>query len=243
MTRKVPPAGPTRTPAQYGAQAPVGDRWPLNAEQPDVYRVAALYPTLQGEGALAGQAMTIVRLQGCPVGCKFCDTPETWAAAPGALGAMHVSAIAASVAECGLPWVLVTGGEPTWHDLTALTAALADQARSLRHLALETAGVYPLTGQWNWVTLSPKPEGRMVFRREWLQVACEVKWIVGTERDVHRLEAFEQVHRLPELPGIRVSVQPMSASPAATRVAVDAVAAHASRWRLSLQTHRLIGIA
>lgn len=233
---QVPEADPILTPAQFGAVAPKGDVWPLNREAPDTYALNRIYPTVQGEGGQTGTPMTIVRLQGCPVGCVFCDTPDSWAEMPPTLTAAQV---AQEVYATQLHWALVTGGEPTWHHLTSLTRAL--HARGIR-AALETAGTYPVTGLWDWVTLSPKPQGLRPLDPDWLRVACEVKWVVGKPDDVVALDHFLDQWGPPLKGPARVSVQPLSASAKATRVCLDALMAH-PHWFLSLQTHKMIAIA
>src|SRR5205809_4867824 len=103
-------------------------------------RLNDLYPTIQGEGAMTGVPMVLVRLQGCGVGCPWCDTKETWVAAaqnrvgtiPEALGTnprwtdADPPEIAQAAREAGpaLAWALVTGGEPAEQELAPLVAAL-----------------------------------------------------------------------------------------------------------------------
>jgi 7-carboxy-7-deazaguanine synthase len=236
----IPPAGPVQTPVQVGAFPPPAGRWPANRDALGTYPINRLYPTVQGEGGQTGTPMTIVRLQGCPVGCVWCDTPESWAVPAGA----QWWAAEVIAAQVELPWALVTGGEPTWYDLTALTMALAQ--RRIRR-ALETSGTFPVTGVWDWITVSPKPQGRVALEPTALGRATELKWIVGRERDVAALEAFlytweTALFRLPGERALRISVQPLSITRTATACCLAAVVAHPT-WRLSLQTHKLLGIA
>lgn len=232
----IPPAPPVKTPAQYGAVAPPRGDWPYNKAAPDHYGVNNLYPTVQGEGGQVGTPMVIVRLQGCPVGCVFCDTPESWEVAGPQVPAPQ---IADRVKALGLRWALVTGGEPTWYDLRALTVALH---KSKIRTALETAGVYPITGQWDWVTVSPKPAGLIPFHPDALSHAHEVKWIVGRGGDIEDLDQFLQRWGGPKQGPRRVSLQPMSTARVATAACLDALMQHPD-WHLSLQTHKMLGIA
>lgn len=165
-----------------------------------------------------------------------CDTPETWAR-PALSAWIDARVVAQRVQATGLAWALVTGGEPTWHHLESLTAALrAIHCRT----ALETSGVYPITGSWDWITVSPKPRGMLPLNPEVLRYAHEVKWIVGKADDVDALETFLRTHALAR--GVAISVQPMSTSARATELCLSAVMAHPT-WFLSLQTHKLIGRA
>lgn len=247
----IPAAGRALTPAQYRVTPPPFSSWPFNALALDRYLVNRVYPTVQGEGRMAGTPMTILRLQGCPVGCVFCDTPESWGTVgrpwggdpevgvpePGGRGFAGADALADEVAALPPRWVLVTGGEPCWHDLGALTDALRERGL---WTALETSGVFPITGVWSWVTVSPKPDGRLPLLARSLDHANEVKWVVGREQDLRRLEAFLVEHHL-RMRG-RVAVQPMSGSVRATQLCLDALMQH-PQWRLSIQVHKLLGIA
>lgn len=167
-----------------------------------------------------------------------CDQPETWMPD---VGAWHsAAAIAWHAAALPPRWALVTGGEPAWHALGSLTQAL--RYAGLR-CALETSGVYPISGVWNWICLSPKPDGRMPLMPQNIRLVNEIKWLVGRERDV---EAFERFLAQP-LPGrpkkdLAVSIQPISCSPKATRICLDALMKHPT-WFLSAQLHKYLGVA
>lgn len=236
MDNKIPVATKVLTPAEYGAIAPDGLSWPLNQATPDMYLVNRIYPTVQGEGGMVGTPMTILRLQGCPVGCVFCDTPETWAVEG---EPRQADSIARETAGYPPFWTLVTGGEPAWHDLAALTQALHGLSRLC---ALETSGAYLLTGTWEWVTVSPKPKGLVPFKRSTLALANEVKWIVGKGSDIDELEDFLATLGGPQRPPHRISIQPVSASKRATQLCLDALMRRPD-WHLSLQTHKMIDIA
>lgn len=238
----VPKAGAILTPRQYGATpAPNGGEWPLNADDRTRYYLNRIYPTIQGEGSKAGTPMTIIRLQGCPVGCVFCDTPESWEADRVWTGTSRD--IADEVAGYPPRWALITGGEPTWQDLTSLTYDLLD--RGIKR-ALETSGVYPITGVWSWVTVSPKPLGLLPLNPDSLHYADEIKWLIGRADDVEALEEWLDRHRgdlkTPTKKAVRISLQPISCSPKATDLAIAALMKHAD-WRLSLQTHKMMGVA
>jgi 7-carboxy-7-deazaguanine synthase len=246
----LPDPGPLRTPVQYGAEAPDGTSWPINRNAWQWYGVSRIYPTVQGEGLWTGTPMTIVRLQGCPVGCVFCDTPETWQTAldeqgqppANAVGedvkATTAEVIAKTVQEYGTHWALVTGGEPSWYDLGALTAALG--TRQIRR-ALETSAVYPLTGSWDHICISPKPQGKLPLRRDNLKYAHEVKWLVGREHDIRAAEAFEAQRDYREHTYVFM-LQPISCSTRATILCIEALRRH-PEWRLSIQTHKYLNLA
>jgi organic radical activating enzyme len=102
--------------------------------------------TIQGEGFYQGSAAYFIRLGGCDVGCVWCDVKESWDV--NAHPSVSVDVMMERAKTSGTEIVVVTGGEPAMHDLTTLTQTL--KANGMR-THIETSGVYPLTGQWDWV--------------------------------------------------------------------------------------------
>lgn len=109
------------------------------------------FPTLQGEGFHQGKAAYFVRLAGCDVGCVWCDVKESWPMDSHPL--LRIDELVAAASQHPARMVVITGGEPTLHPLGPLTEAF--QAAGFR-THIETAGVHPLSGHWDWVCLSPK---------------------------------------------------------------------------------------
>lgn len=218
-----------------------------------VYAVNDLYPCIQGEGTNTGVPMVLVRLHGCPVGCVFCDTKETWDLIPAnrvntlaeALGTnprwteVEAEEIAATARRwyAGLSWVLLTGGEPAMQDLGELVGAFH------RHgfkVALETSGTAlgHVGAGVDWVCLSPKlgnPGGRVELE-DACRLANEVTWVVGKYEDVRTLDEF--IARGWLSPGCAICLQPMSQSPAATGTCMTVCQERG--WRLSVQVHKYL---
>jgi organic radical activating enzyme len=119
--------------------------------QVQTYPIAETFHSLQGEGAWAGTSAFFIRLAGCDVGCVWCDVKESWDAEKHPL--QSVERLTESVIQSGAPICVITGGEPTMHNLSELTQLL--QAQGIR-THLETSGTQPLTGEWDWITFSPK---------------------------------------------------------------------------------------
>jgi 7-carboxy-7-deazaguanine synthase len=107
--------------------------------------------TIQGEGAHSGTPAWFVRLGGCHVGCTWCDVKTSWDEA--AHPKRDVAELAEEAKKTGAPIAVITGGEPSRYDLTALTEAL--HAAGLK-VHIETAGTDGLRGAFDWITLSPK---------------------------------------------------------------------------------------
>jgi len=212
-----------------------------------------IYPCIQGEGSMTGQPMIMVRLQGCDVGCPWCDTKETWAQdgdgtvadwrmimGTNALNAsVNVSELAAHLYRKypNIRWVLVSGGEPSLQRLKPLVSALH---RNGFKVAIETSGTAEghLNAGFDWVTVSPKhdmPGGKRVLPIVVAQ-ADEIKQVIGKQEDVDKLVTM--LARYGRKDGGVVSVQPISQSEKATKLCIET--AMTRNWRLSIQVHKYI---
>ncbi len=189
-------------------------------------KVNEIFYSLQGEGFWTGTAATFVRLAGCNLRCPFCDTDHH------AAHEMSEEEIVAATAANPSPRVVITGGEPALQ----LTASLVDRLHSAgKTVHIETNGSLPLPAGIDWVTCSPK-DAPVVLTR-----ADEVKAVYESRPDMHeRLAAMESI------PAHAYCLQPCDTGDAAlnrrlTARAIDYCKVH-PRWRLSLQTHKLLGI-
>ena len=187
--------------------------------------------TIQGEGFNTGRAAYFLRLGGCDVGCVWCDVKDSWDADQHPRISL-TDMVAAVTAHPGRN-VVVTGGEPLMHDLTALTAALKDAGCQTW---METSGAYPLSGTWDWVCVSPKK-----FKAplpEMLAEADELKVVVFNNSDFKWAE--EHAAQVGEK--CRLYLQPeWSRAARVTPAIVDYVKQH-PRWQVSLQTHKYLDI-
>ena len=187
--------------------------------------------TLQGEGVHTGKAAYFIRLGGCDVGCVWCDVKDSWDAA--AHPVMTTNEIVAIALKHEGRIAVITGGEPAMHDLTDLCNAL-HKAGFRTHI--ETSGAHPMTGDLDWVTLSPKK-----FKAPLAPVlakADELKVVVFHRSD---LEWAEQ-HAALVPPDCKLFLQPeWSKRDIITPLIIDYIKQH-PRWQLSLQTHKYINI-
>jgi len=207
------------------------------------YQVKEIYYTLQGEGARTGRAAIFLRFAGCNLWsgvekdrnravCKFCDTD--FVGIDGVNGGRFTDAdgLASQVAALWPDrqtsrYVVCTGGEP----LLQLDSALIDALHAREfEIAIESNGTLEALPGIDWICVSPKAEAEIVQQR-----GDELKLV------------YPQADALPE----RFSswafkhffLQPMDSPErvANTRAAVEYCLAH-PQWRLSLQTHKLIGL-
>lgn len=224
------------------------------------FAVNDIFPTIQGEGVLAGTPAVFLRLQGCAVHCHFCDTKETWEIDPknettpdslvdflgkGPLWArMTVEQIIAQIERVrdGIRWVVLTGGEPAEQKgLHILVAAL--HVAGLK-VAIETSGTAlgHVGAAFDHVCVSPKldnPGGRPFITLA-LRDASEVKWVVGKEADIDRLRRFLANHAGILPPDCTIAVQPLSMQQRATDICLRAAMQYG--WRVSIQTHKYLDL-
>ncbi len=209
-----------------------------------VYQVKEIYFTLQGEGAQAGRAAVFLRFAGCNLWnglerdrsravCQFCDTDFVGTDGPGGGkfgSAAELAAAAASAWPAGTggnPLVVCTGGEPALQLDEALIAALHLAGFEI---AIETNGTILLPRGIDWICVSPKADTEIAQR-----FGNELKLVYPqTDVDPARFERLSFEH---------LFLQPMDGPNRAlnTELTTRYCLEH-PRWRLSLQTHKLIGI-
>lgn len=220
------------------------------------YKINEVFESLQGEGSYTGLPSIFIRLQGCPVGCPWCDTKHTWEVEPNLqISALDVMAqkeetknwFSASSQELlslfnqqgyVAKHLVITGGEPCMYDLTAITEFFIELGYSIQ---IETSGTYEIQAHPDtWVTVSPKvnmPSKRPVLKSAMLR-ANEIKHPVAMQKHIDELD--QVLALLPEGRSPQVYLQPISQQKRATNLAIKTCIAR--NWRLSLQTHKFIGI-
>lgn len=187
--------------------------------------------TIQGEGANTGKAAYFLRLGGCDVGCVWCDVKESWEAGKHPL--VTVDAMVDFVKKSGAKRVVITGGEPAMYDLSALTDALHQLGLECY---IETSGAYPLSGDWDWICVSPKKFKQPLD--EVLNAAHELKVIVYNESDF----TWAEQHRLKVNDTCLLFLQPeYSVFNKVSPLIVD-YAMKSPEWTISLQTHKILQI-
>ncbi|MEC8597338.1 MAG: 7-carboxy-7-deazaguanine synthase QueE [Bacteroidota bacterium] len=195
------------------------------------YPVMEAFATVQGEGAHTGTPSWFIRLGGCDVGCVWCDVKESWDA--DAHPRQSVEELVAAAVDSGRKTVVVTGGEPAMHNLAPLTDALRAAGLTAH---IETSGAHPLTGTWDWVTLSPKKF--KACREDVYPLADELKVVVFHRSDMDW--AAEHAEHVREDCGLFLQPE-WDRRDDATFWILSWIAARPG-WRISLQTHKYIGI-
>lgn len=221
-----------------------------------IYAVNDIYPSIQGEGRMTGTPMVILRLQGCEVGCQWCDTKETWfkdltkqgKSIPDILGKSDQWAYIRSVelseyinnVRGNIQWVLLTGGEPSNHNLSYLVRHLSGYGIKVQ---LETSGTEDghLGLPIDWVTVSPKYRmpGRKKIIPEVVRTADEIKMVITKRKDFDLLERLLE-HCKVDPDRTMIGIQPVSLSEKVTKLCVEM--AMNKGWNLSIQTHKYLEI-
>jgi 7-carboxy-7-deazaguanine synthase (Cx14CxxC type) len=208
------------------------------------YQVKEIYYTLQGEGARTGRAAVFLRFAGCNLWsghekdrsravCQFCDTDFVGTDGPGGGRFADAQALAEAVAATWLQaddakrYVVCTGGEPLLQLDEPLIAALHDSGFEI---GIETNGTLQPPRGLDWICVSPKANADLNLTR-----GNELKLVypqVGAPPERYTGLAFDHFF-----------LQPMDGPQREenTRAAIDYCLSH-PQWRLSLQTHKLIGI-
>lgn len=208
------------------------------------YKVKEIYYTLQGEGAHTGRAAVFCRFTGCNLWtgreedrhkaiCQFCDT-DFWGTdglngghypTPESLAEKVKSLWPANTA--GKPYVVCTGGEPMLQMDDELVEAFHEQGLEV---AIETNGTIPVLEIIDWICVSPK-------------AGSELVQLHGNELKLVYPQSGAEPHLFENLDFTHFYLQPMDSPKQAENIAATVEYCKANpKWRLSVQTHKLVGI-
>lgn len=193
--------------------------------------VMEAFYTIQGEGFHQGRAAYFIRLGGCDVGCVWCDVKDSWDATKHPQ--QSVEEIVAAAKKFPGRLAVVTGGEPLLHNLDALTKALHAAGFETN---METSGSSPMSGEWDWICLSPKkfkaPLPAIV------PLAHELKVVIFNKHDFAWAGTYAaQVNK-----DCKLYLQPeWDKAAEMTPLIIEYIKAH-PQWELSLQVHKYINV-
>ena len=194
-----------------------------------MYPINEIFHSLQGEGFYTGTAAVFVRFAGCNLHCDFCDTDHQ----------SHTMMSAPEIVEHVMryptaPLLVLTGGEPSlWIDEPLLQALQLTG----KIITIETNGTHQLPKGINWVTLSPKDAFKGGDGQPCILTSCDELKVVYTGQNLQQYDHIHATHRFLQ----PCYVDDEQQRRANLQACVDVVLTH-PEWRLSLQTHRIIGI-
>lgn len=187
--------------------------------------------SLQGEGFNTGKAAYFLRIGGCDVGCKWCDVKESWN--PKWHPLVKVDDVINRARTFQSRSVVVTGGEPLLYNLDYLCAAFRKEGFQL---FLETSGSEKISGEWDWICLSPKKNAPPV--ESMCNNAHELKVIISDDSDFDWAEKYASLVSLecklymqPEWSQIKIMMPKI----------IDYILMH-PKWTISLQSHKYMNI-
>lgn len=208
----------------------------MNEEQKALVEAGQLLPlmeafyTIQGEGAHTGRAAYFIRVGGCDVGCHWCDVKESWNAD------LHPPTDVPTIVKDASTYsdtIVVTGGEPFMWNMTPLTSSLKSAGMKVH---VETSGAYPISGDWDWVCLSPKKT--MPPKEEFYKAASELKVIIYNNHDFK----WAEEHADKVGPDCKLYLQPEWSRRDDVMPHITEYIMKNPKWQVSLQTHKYLGI-
>lgn len=194
-----------------------------------MYPINEIFCSLQGEGEKTGTVSVFIRMSGCNLRCAFCDTDHQ----------SHTMMSAPEIVEQvmrypGAPLIVLTGGEPALHVDTALIQALKLTGKTI---AIETNGTLPLPDGIDWVTLSPKTAFQGGEARPCIITSCDELKVVYTGQNLNQYDHIKAQQRFLQPCYVDDPKQRLLGLQATVKAVLDN-----PQWRLSLQTHKLLGI-
>ena len=186
--------------------------------------------TIQGEGHYSGQPFYFIRLGGCDVGCHWCDVKESWDHNQHQF--IEVDDLIKDVKEYTSN-VVITGGEPLMWNLSELTKRFKENNIKLH---LETSGAYEMSGNWDWVCLSPKK--KMLPKQEIYSKANELKVIIYNNDDFKfAIQESEKVSS-----ECKLFLQPEWSKFDLMKDKIAQFVMNNKNWNISLQIHKYMEI-
>ncbi|AHF08179.1 7-carboxy-7-deazaguanine synthase QueE [Desulfitobacterium metallireducens] len=192
------------------------------------YPIIESFTSIQGEGMHMGKGATFIRVAGCNLRCRWCDTSYSFD--PSKARLMSAQEI---VDEIPMPHqhIVITGGEPTLYDLGPLVYELHKLGK---YVAIETNGTNPIPVEWgiDWVTASPKPGSGFALACS----ADELKYVVDDEFSIEYITDHEMIEG-------RIFLQVESGRPESAQKAYDLIQRFPERrLRLGIQLHKFLNV-
>lgn len=195
------------------------------------FPIMEYFYSIQGEGVFVGQPSFFIRMGGCDVGCVWCDVKDSWDADK------HPKISIDSLLEEAIKYpsrlVIITGGEPAMYDLTELTKKFKEAGYRVH---IETSGAYPLVGEFDWITFSPKKFKKPL--EDVAKMANELKIVVFNKSDIKWAEEHQKLVSS----DCKLFLQPEWDKRNISEKIVFNYVLTNPNWFVSLQTHKYLGV-
>ena len=206
--------------------------------------VVECFHSLQGEGEHAGRSAYFIRLASCKVGCPWCDTKGSWnSELHPQQSLINLSTQTAKAQEEGAAFVVITGGEPLHHNLDDLCKEIRKSTLNLEKksipIHLETSGVDMLSGKPDWITLSPKRHSPP--RLDNLLSCQELKVVIQNAEDLLFAKTMADSIKNNGKIKPQLFLQAGWENEEGQTLAIKFVKNNPD-WRLSMQTHKWLGV-
>ena len=187
--------------------------------------------SIQGEGYHSGKPAYFIRLAGCDVKCTWCDVKDSWGISPDQY--LDVNKIVNKIDQVSAEIIVITGGEPLHHNLDNLTSSLKKIGKKIH---LETSGTEPLTGEFDWVCLSPKKNKKPLDH--FFKIADELKMVIYRINDFRWAE--RNASKINEK--AKLILQPEWSMEKEMNPEIIKFIKLNPKWRISLQTHKYLDV-
>ena len=212
------------------------------------------FHSLQGEGFHTGKSAFFIRLAGCNVGCSWCDTKHSWDKEKYPL--IPIKKIINEIKRArlkGASFLVITGGEPLQHNLDNFCEAInietsKDKQNPIK-IHIETSGVSKISGNFDWITLSPKRH--LLPKNYFLENCNELKIIINDQKDIDfAIDIKEEIVSKYQKSSSKLNfnkldkkyyLQPAWKNEQGFSLTVDFIKNN-PEWNLSLQTHKYLNI-
>jgi len=206
--------------------------------------VVECFHSLQGEGEHAGRSAYFIRLASCKVGCPWCDTKDSWnSELHPQQSLIELSIRTAKAQKEGAAFVVITGGEPLHHNLDHLCSEIRKSTLNLEKksipIHLETSGVDRLSGNPDWITLSPKRHSPP--RLDNLLSCQELKVVIQNAEDLLFAKKMADLIKNNGKIKPQFFLQAGWENKEGQKLAIKYVKNNPD-WRLSMQTHKWLGV-
>ena len=203
----------------------------IEKENTSALPVMEAFYNIQGEGYHRGKAAYFIILGGCDVGCVWCDVKDSWDASQHPK--MSIEQIASDATDFPGKLAVITGGEPLMYNMDELTNSLKDKGLQTN---VETSGVYPLSGHWDWICFSPKKF--KAPQEDIYEKAHELKVVIYNKSDFK----WAEDHRTRVNAKCKLYLQPeWSKSDEMLPLIIEYVKSN-PHWEISLQIHMFMDI-